>query len=79
MAPSPLVQCRRCTTFSKRINREGAKGVPAIKRRVPRSYAKKKTRLDFNFAQLRDLRAFAVKFFGLRAELALCAFAVICT
>jgi hypothetical protein len=48
--------------------REGAKGVPAIKRRVPRSFAK----LDwYFFAQLRALRAFAVKLFGLRAKPAL--------
>ncbi|MGA2443095.1 MAG: hypothetical protein ABSH08_19245, partial [Tepidisphaeraceae bacterium] len=46
------------------------------KTRRTRSYAKKKTRVYFSFAQLRALRAFAVKFFGLRAELALCVFAV---
>jgi len=35
-----------------------------------------KSNLLFFFAQLRVLRAFAVKFFGLRAQLALGSFAV---
>jgi L-arabinokinase len=61
IAPSRFPHRSRSIAFLKR---------KTAKPRRTRRCAKKKQ--DFGFAQLRVLRAFAVKFFGLRAELALC-------